>query len=120
MGIPTLPARAELYSSASECTGVGICSSNGYTQLAAYDEMLLKRTSDELKEMSEGASEAQLAVYDECQRLVALLLNLDWKGLDATVKKLDPSKSSTKKLATGVQKKDPKLSAKAVLELADD
>ena len=35
-------------------------------------------------------------------------------------KKLDPEKDTTKRLVSGVQKQDPKITAKAVLDLADD
>ena len=46
---PALPANAvEMYSTASSCTAGAICSGSGKTMLAAYDEMLLKRTSEEL------------------------------------------------------------------------
>lgn len=46
---PALPAAAvEMYSSASSCVANAVCSSNGKTQLASYDEMLLKRTTEEL------------------------------------------------------------------------
>ena len=45
---PTLPAQAEMMYSASECTATAICSGNGKVALAAYDQMLLKRTDDEL------------------------------------------------------------------------
>ena len=71
-------------------------------------------------EMSEGAPAAQVAVYDECKRLVSLILELDWKSLDTAAQKLDQSRSSTKKLTAGIDKKDPKITAKAVLEIAED
>ena len=70
--------------------------------------------------MSQGASPAEVALYDECKRLVSLLLVLDWASLDAAAKKLDPSQGSTKRLTKGIQSKDPKISAKAVLEIAED
>ena len=70
--------------------------------------------------MSQGASPAEVALYDECKRLVTLLLVLDWASLEAAAKKLDPAQGSTKRLAAGIQKKDPKIAAKAVLELAED
>ena len=48
---PARPVDAvEMYSTASSCTAGAVCSSSGRTMLAAYDEMLLKRTSEELCE----------------------------------------------------------------------
>lgn len=70
--------------------------------------------------MSVGASGAKLEGYNECKRLVGLVLELDWKSLESAAKKLDPSASSTKKLTAAIQKKDPKGSAKAVLAIAED
>ena len=70
--------------------------------------------------MSEGAPADQVALYKECKRLVSLILELDWKSLKEAEQKLDQSRSSTKKLAAGIDKKDPKITAKAVLEIAED
>ena len=61
--------------------------------------------------MSQGASPAEVALYDECKRLVSLLLVLDWPSLEAAAKRLDPSKGSSKRLSAGIQKKDPKVGA---------
>ena len=97
-----------------------MCSGAAKTSLASYDVMLLKRSTDELNEMSEGAPAAKKAGYDECKRLINLVLDLDWKSLDTAAKQLDQSLGSTKRLSTGIQKKDPKTVAKAVLEIAED
>ena len=113
-------AHAEMFTAAGDCTGVGMCSGSAKTSLAAYDEMLLKKTTEELNEMSEGASAAKTAGYDECKRLVNLVLELDWRSLDDAAKKLDQSLGSTQRLNTGIKKKDPKVTAKAVLEIAED
>ena len=117
---PALPAHAELYTTAADCTGIGMCSGNAKVQLASYDVMLLKRSTDELNEMSEGASEGKKAGYEECKRLINLVLDLDWASLDAAAKKLDASLDSTKRLSKGIKAKDPKTVAKAVLEIAED
>ena len=116
---PALPVHAELYSSASSCTAGAVCSGSGRTALAAYDEMLLKRTTEELTEMA-ADTPAKKPVYDECQKLVDLVLQLDWKALEASAKGLDQSADSTKKLLAGIKKQDPKIAAKAVLDIADD
>ena len=116
-----LPAHAaELSGGGKACTDPrGMCSDAGKTQLAAYDQMLLSRAKDELSEMAAEVP-SRAAAYDECKRLVALTLDLDWSALGDAAKTYDPEKASTKKLIAGVQQKDPKATAKAVLDLADD
>lgn len=113
-------AHAEMFSTAADCTGIGMCSGSAKTQLASYDAMLLKKTADELNEMSEGATGAKADGYAECKRLVSLVLELDWKALDDAAKKLDQELGSTQRLSNGIKKKDPKTTAKAVLEIAED
>ena len=113
-------AHAEIFSAAGDCTTEGICSKNAKTQLASYDVLLLEKTTEGLNEMSEGASGATLAGYEECKRLVALVLDLDWKSLEKAASKLDQSQGSTQMLVGGIKKKDPKTTAKAVLRIADD
>ena len=116
-----LPAHAsEMYTASTSCTDPrGMCSGSGKSALASYDQMLLARAKDELDEMSKEEP-SKAAVYDECKRLVALILDLDWPALQLAVKKLDPEKDTTKRLVSGVQKQDPKITAKAILDLADD
>ena len=46
--VPARTSARELYTAASDCTSTAVCTGNGKTQLASYDEMLLKRTTDEL------------------------------------------------------------------------
>jgi len=120
LSLVALPVHAELYSTAASCTASAVCTGTGKTNLAAYDLMLLNRASDELDEMIKDAPAEKMAGYKECKRLVGLVLDLDWKSLEAAAKTLDPSQSATKKLFLGIQKKDPKTAAKSVLEIAED
>lgn len=71
-------------------------------------------------EMIKASPPEKLAGYNECKRLIGLVLELDWKSLEKASKALDPSQSATKRLVTGIQKKDPKTAAKSVLEIAED
>lgn len=113
-------AQAEMFTTAADCTGIGMCSGAAKTQLASYDVMLLEKAKTEIGEMSEGATGAKASGFDECKRLVGLVLDLDWKSLDAAASKLDPSQGSTQRLSKGIKAKDPKITAKAVLEIAED
>ena len=70
--------------------------------------------------MIEGAAAEKRAGFEECKRLISALLELDWKSVDTAVKKLDPTLSTTQKLAAAVKKQDPKIASRAVLEIAED